>query len=265
MSTVKRKEDTLETYYYSEQLRRYEVQFAAVFAGLKVDLSEKHDGSKLIRVPIKNASSDRVVAYLKADNTHNKPLKLPLMTYQLVNIDLAPEMRKGVGIVRSNTYMPSGGIFPDDIEVVEQRQPVPYRTTIELTIWASNQDQHYQIVEQIVSLFDPILQIQTSDELFDWTRLTTIELVDIAFSENVGIGTEKRIIQTRLVFSMMIYLALPTKIHKNYIKEINMRIGALTEQNYRTVFDILADLDSQGAEYETIFSLDQANEEMNIK
>ena len=249
----------LENYHYSSQLRTYGLQFAAIFAGIQVEVGKRNDiEPHLIHVPIKNASLDRIVGHIKSENTQNKPIRLPIMSYQLVNVDSAPELRKGVGVKRRSSYMPTGGVFPDDIEVVEQRQPVPYRAIFELAIWASNQDQHYQIVEQIFTLFDPLLQIQRSDEIVDGTKITSVELTDIRFDENLPQGSDRRIIQSRLGFSVPIYLSIPAKVHDNYVEEIYLRIGAVSA-DAETSFDIISDLDSQGIEYEKIFSLDNVD------
>lgn len=246
----------LENYHYDAQLRKYIVQFAAIFAGIHVEVGKRDDiEPHLISVPIKNASMDRVVGHIKSENTQNKPIRLPIMSFQLVNVDQAPELRKGVGLQRRSSHMPTGGVFPDDITVVEQRQPVPYRAMFELAIWASNQDQHYQIMEQILTLFDPVLQIQISDDIFDWTKLTSVELTDIRFDENMPQGTERRIIQSRLTFSVPIYLSVPAKVHNKYVKDIYLRIG-VASSDAQSSYDIIADLDSQGVEYDKVFSLD---------
>ena len=245
-----------EKFYYDNQLRSYVVQFAAIFQGMQVEVGSRDDVEPhLIGVPVKNASSDRVVAAIKNENTQNKPIRLPLMSFQLVNIELAPELRKGVGTQRRQAYVPTGGLVPDDIKVVRQRMPVPYRATFELAIWASNQDQHYQIVEQILSIFDPMIQIQTSDDTFDWRKITTVELVGINFDENTTPAADRRLIQTPLTFSMPIYLAIPAEVHSQFIKDVFLRIGAVSA-DLDNSYDVIADLDSQGVEYDQIFSGD---------
>ena len=249
----------LDNYHYDAQFRRYIVQFAAIFAGIQVEVGRRDAiEPHLVNVPIKNASADRVVSHIIADNTQNKLIRLPLMAFQLVNVALAPELRKGIGVERRNTFMPSGGLFPDDIKVVKQRQPIPYRATFELTIFASNQDQNYQITEQILTLFDPILQIQTTDDVFDWTRITTVEMTDIALNETVPAGTANRIIQTRMGFALPVYLSAPAIVNQNYIKNINLRIGTVSS-DLASSFDVISDLDSQGIEYNRIFSLDDVD------
>lgn len=246
-------------FYYDEQLRKYIVQFAAIFMGLQVEVGKRGSvDAHLVPVPIKVASADRVVAAIKDENTQNKLLRLPLCSCQLIGIELAPELRKGVMQSRRNTYMPTNGVFPDDLKVVEQRMPVPYKAEMELTLYASNQDQHYQMVEQILSIFDPVFQIQLTDEAFDWTRVTTVELTNINFDENFTPGGDRRIIQTTLSFTMPIHLSLPNRVHQRFIKEIYLRIGAVATDAANS-FDIIADLNSQQIPYEHVFSLDDVD------
>ncbi len=242
-------------YYYNHQLRNYLVQFMAIFANMEVSVGKLGDvEERLIKVPIKNGSSDRVVADLKASQTQNKPIRLPLLAANLTNVVLAPQLRKGVGQVRRKAQMPTGGEFPTDINVVRQRMPVPYVVTMDLGIWASNQDQHYQIVEQILMLFDPILHIQTSDDVNDWTRLTTVELVGINFEEALP-GADRRLIQTTLNFEVPVYISAPTEVHDKFIQDIFIRIGAVNTASQSSE-DIIADLNAQGITYEHVFSLD---------
>lgn len=246
----------LKDFYYNHQLKNYLIQFMTIFADMRVELGRRNEADRRQAiVPVYSASKDRVVAAIKSENTQNKPIRLPTMSAHLVNLDLAPERRKGIPNNRRNTFMPAGGLFPDDIGVAEQRMPVPYNATYELSVWASNQDQHYQILEQILMLFNPILQIQTSDEPFDWTKITTVELQGIGLEENFPAGGDRRIIRTTLSFLVPIYLSVPANVHNRYVKDIFVRIGAIS-QIAETNFDIIAELDAQGIPYELNFSLD---------
>ena len=243
-------------FYYNKQLRNYLIQFMAAFAGLQVQVGWTDDKEpRLINVPVYSASKDRVVAAIKTENTQNKPIRLPCMSSYLQSIDLDPSLRKGITTYRSQTYMPTGGLFPDDFRVVTQRMPVPYKGTYELGIWTSNQEQHNQIIEQILMLFNPTLQIQTSDEPFDWTKITQIEMTGIQMNENVPAGGERRIIQTVITFTIPMWISIPVDVHQRFVKEIYFRIGAVSEIAQNS-YDIVAELDQQGLEYELDFSLD---------
>ena len=243
-------------YYYNKQIRNYVKQFMAVFAGMRVQVGWNEDKEpRLISIPIAFASRDRVVAHLLTDNTPTKPLRLPMFSASLSGVEMAPELRKGITTERRKTFMPTGGLFPDDFKVVQQRMPVPYRATMDLHMFASNQDQHMQILEQILMLFDPILQIQTSDDMFDWTQITTIELTGVNLEEVVPIAADRRIIQTTLNFNFPIYISAPVDVHDKYVRDIYVRVGAVS-QAADTSEEIIAELDAQGIPYDLYFTLD---------
>lgn len=244
------------TYYYNKQLKSYIIQFMAIFGGLRVEVGKTGEiEPRLVTVPIAYGSKDRVVASLKADNTQNKQLRLPIMSAYMNALDLAPESRKGVGNERRQTYLKTGGVFPDDVQVVHQLMPVPYKATIELSIFSSNTDQHMQIMEQILMLFDPVLQIQTNDDVFDWTKITTVELMSIRMDENYPAGTDRRIIQSAMDFSFVVYISAPANIKKDYVADIFLRIGAVSTIVANSE-DMVAELNAQGIMYENVFSVD---------
>ncbi len=243
-------------FWYDNQFKRYLIQFMSIFADMNVQVGWNEDKEpRLITVPVYAASKDRIVAAIKANNTQNQPIRLPAISASISNYALAPERRKGVPNHRRQTHMPTGGLFPDDIKVVEQRMPVPYVLTMELHIWASNQDQHYQILEQILMIFNPILQIQTSDDAMDWTQITTVELTGIRPEENLPTGADRRVIQTTLEFQVPVYITVPANVHNKYIKDIYIRVGAVS-QSAGTSYDMVGELDTQGLPYELTFSLD---------
>lgn len=246
-----------DTYYYDSQIRSYIVQFMAVFAGLKVSVGENdfEKQSNLIDVPIRYGSMDRVVAAIKADNTNNKPVRLPTMVAYLSGIQMSPEARKGVNVVERRAFLERGRAFPSDLQVIEREQPIPYTAIFDLSIMTSNTNQHYQILEQILTLFNPIIQIQTSDDVHDWKRITTVELTDIGLEENYPPGQDNRIIQTTLSFVVPIYMAPPTVINKNYVAQIKMRLAAIAAD--ASVNDIVTDVTRTFPTYEDLGSVEK--------
>lgn len=243
-------------YYYNEQLRKYILQFMAIFAGFKVQVGKKDDREPaLIPTHITYGAKDRVVASIFSDNTQNKPLRLPAMSAYMNNIDLSPDRYKGVGVTRRSTHLPNGGTFPDDLTTVRQMMPVPYNASMELSIYTTNRDEHHQLLEQILMFFNPILQIQTTDDTFDWTKITTVELVGIRFEENYPAGGDRRIIQTTLDFIMPVYIASPATLKNDFIKDVLVRIGTISTGTEGSQ-EILAELDAQGFEYENWFDSD---------
>jgi hypothetical protein len=247
-----------KTFYYNYQFKKYFLQFMAIFGGMKVQVGKNErsgEEEKLVTVPIMSGNRDRVVAWIKNRQTQNLPLHLPIMSANIANVELAPDLRKGIGNVKRTTYAPRGGLVPDDLTVIRQQMPVPYRVNADLFIWASNQEQRYQMLEQIFILFDPIVQIQKTDAVFDWAKITTVELVGINYEDNYPIGTDRRLLISILNFQFPVYLSAPANLKKDFVKDIYVRIGAV-EQASVTNEEIIADLDAQGIDYELWFDGD---------
>jgi len=213
-------------YHYEGQLKSYLLQLCSIFYGLRVKTGKGEcDEQQFITVPIVIGHKDRVVAAIMAGNTQNRTFSLPTMAVHLQNIALAPERRRTPGMIDQRVTMPVGGVFPTDLTVIKRAAPVPYNVTVELTIYASNTDQMHQILEQILVLFNPDVQIQKSDGPFDWTKLTKVELTDITNEENYPIGTERRIVQWTLTFEMPIYLSIPMGVKDDLVRKIIIQIG----------------------------------------
>lgn len=245
-------------YYYNSQFRKYLIQIMSIFAGLQVRVGKNEtEDSRLISVPIFYGSRDRVVASLLADNTQNKPLRVPCMSAYLKDVSPAPDARHGIDVTRSNSYLPRSGLFPDDIKVVSQLMPIPYWLTVEVQLYASNTDQHFQLLEQILMLFNPSIQLQINDTTFDWTKIFTIELTGIRNEENFPSGTDRRILQTNLEFRTLVYISAPAEVKSNYINDIYLRIGLINEEISDSE-EVIAALDGDGILYELLLSGEKA-------
>lgn len=249
---------TLDDYYYAEQLKRYIIQFMTVFSGMKVKVgTSTGQDPRLIKVPIVYGSRDRVAAWIKGDGTQNKPLRLPTFSAYLRSIDLAPGRQKGIPTERRQTVARnSTKPFPENLEVVHQMMPVPYAATFELSIFASNTDQQFQIMEQILTLFDPLIQFQTSDDPLDWTQIITLQLRQIQNEENHPAGGDRRLIQQTLSFEAIIYMAAPAYIKENFIKNIKIRLGVVpTTLNLQNSEDVIEYFNTEELAYNEIFNL----------
>ena len=135
-------------YYYNKQITNYILQFMAIFTGLQVQVGKWNTKDEyFISVPIHYGDQDRVVAAILANNTQNTALRLPALSAHMQGLEVAKDRMHGTGTERRNSYVPMGGLVPDDIQVIKQRQPVPYNMTMELAIFASNTDQYLQIIE----------------------------------------------------------------------------------------------------------------------
>lgn len=246
-----------DLFFYDEQIKKYILQFMAIFSNMHVQFGKKDDREPAIMpVHLTYGAKDRVVAHIRGENTQNKPLRLPALSANLVNIDMDLGHMKGQGVSRRFNYLPRGGLLPDDITTVEQRMPIPYNMTMELAIFTTNLDEHFQILEQILVLFNPQIQIQKSDDNFDWTRITSVELAAINNELNYPSGPERRIIQSSMQFNVGMHLSVPAKIRDDYIKTIQLRVGVV-EDLVAGSYEILQQLDEAGYDYTEIFNFDR--------
>jgi hypothetical protein len=93
--------------------------------------------------------------------------------------------------------------------------PVPYKLTIKLDIWTSNTNQKFQLFEQISTLFNPALEIQSTDNFIDWTSLSVVELESTVWSSRtIPMGTENPIDIMTMTFTLPIWISPPAKVKK---------------------------------------------------
>lgn len=247
----------LDTYFYDAQIRKYIIQFMAIFSGLKVKSGKNSNhpsNTDTIYVPVRYGNSSRIVDAILMENTQNKPLRLPIMSVDFSGIEQTPERRKGIGTTDRGSVLPVGNSFPDGVRVIERYQPVPYDGLFELSIYASSEDEHLQILEQILLIFDPTLQIQKSTDPYDFSKLTSVELVDIDFDRNYPKNDDKRIITTNLRFRVAFYLTPPANIKQNFIKSIKLRLEAI--KNEEDIWEKVTDITRAEPEYKTLFDID---------
>lgn len=226
----------ISSYHFDNQIRGFIVQFAAIFQGLQVKTGKGASGLiETINTPIHMGSRDRVVAAIATGNTTNMSFSLPIMSCDMQNIEIAAERRHGVGMIDRHVMLPAGGVYPNDLRVVHRLMPIPYNLTMELSIYASNTQQMHQILEQILIIFDPMVQIQTTDANFDWTKLTTVELTGIQNETNYPSGTDRRMTIWSMTFNMPIWLSAPADLKSNLVKDIFIRLGSLDPSKFTEI------------------------------
>jgi hypothetical protein len=93
--------------------------------------------------------------------------------------------------------------------------PTPYTLTVNVDIWSTNTDQKLQILEQIFMLFNPSLEIQTTDNYIDWTSLSVLNMDNINFtSRSIPTGTENEIDVATITLTTPIFISPPAKVKK---------------------------------------------------
>lgn len=218
----------INQYYYNGQLKKIITAFSYTFSGLQVKTGIGECGVQTVNVPIRYGSSDRVVSAIGASNTAT-PHSLPIMSCYMRGIQMAPDRIHGLGGKDGRTFIKQGDVFPDDVKVVNRIMPVPYNLDMEIGMFASNTEQLYQMMEQVLLLFDYDLQLQINDAPMDWANITRIKLTGINNEENFPMAVDKRMIIWTLNFEVEIWLSLPYEFRNNLIKKIKLRMGNMND------------------------------------
>ena len=219
-------------YFYDGQIRRYVTQFMRIFIGFKVKFG---DGT-LRQIPVMYGDMSRQVATIIKENSENKMPSVPRIACYITGIELSRDRLSDSSFVskiniRERAYTTTGGQveyqnYQGGGYTVERLMPTPYKLTMKADIWTSNTDQKLQVLEQILMLFNPSLEIQTTDNYIDWTSLSVVDLTSSAFSSRtIPQGTENDIDICSLDFEMPIWISPPTKVKKlGVVKNIIMNI-----------------------------------------
>lgn len=219
-------------FFYDGQIRRYVTQFMRIFIGFK---TQSGDGT-LKQIPVMYGDMTRQVASIIKENSENKMASVPRIACYITGIEIARDRLSDSSFVskvniRERAYTSSNGTieyenYQGGGYTVERLMPTPYKLTMKADIWSSNTDQKLQIMEQILMLFNPSLEIQTTDNYIDWTSLSVVDLTGTNFSSRtIPQGTENDLDICSLDFEMPIYISPPAKVKKlGVVKNIIMNI-----------------------------------------
>jgi hypothetical protein len=216
-------------YFYDEQIRRYILQFIRIFADTKIELPPDSTGTKVQkRVPIVYGSMSRMVAQILKDNSTNTAMSAPMMSAYINAIEMSPDRRQDTTNVRKTRaierlYDPQTGQYTTEQGnryMVESYMPVPYDMTMTLDIWTTTTTDKLQIMEQLLTIFNPSVQLQTNANPLDWSTIFEVELKTVNWSsKGVPAGTSSENDFASLTFKVPIWINPPAKVTRQRIVE----------------------------------------------
>lgn len=206
-------------HFYDGQIRRYITQLVRLFS----NFSYKDGDGKTIQVPVMYGDITRQVGHILRDNSENKIPSAPRMAVYITGLE-QDRTRTSDSTYTNKVHIRERAYDDNNKEylntqgknyTVERIMPSPYTLNVNVDIWSTNTDQKLQIMEQILMLFNPSLEIQTTDNYIDWSSLTSVEMTSISFSNrSIPIGTESEIDVAQLGFTTPIYINMPVKVKK---------------------------------------------------
>jgi hypothetical protein len=212
-------------FFYDEQIRRFLLQFTRIFSNFQVEYGRNEEGNNhaLIRVPVRYGDASRQAQTIMQQNSASAMPSTPLMTFYIASLDYdRPRMQEPFHVSKINVRQRTYDEATDSYETtqgnaftIERLMPVPYKLTLKLDIWTSNTNQKMQLLEQILVLFNPSLEIQSTDNFIDWTSLSVVELESVQWSgRSIPQGTENPIDIATLTFTLPIWISSPAKVKK---------------------------------------------------
>jgi hypothetical protein len=212
-------------FFYDEQIRRFLLQFARIFSNFQVEYGQNQAGKNdtLVRVPVRYGDSSRQAQTIIQQNSANELPSTPLMTFYITDFKYNRSMIQEPNFVstiavRQRTYDGATDTYETtqgNAFTIDRLMPVPFEMTLNLDIWTSNTNEKMQLLEQILVLFNPSLEIQSTDNYIDWTSLSTVYLDDITWSSrSLPIGTDNPIDIATLRFKLPMWISSPAKVKK---------------------------------------------------
>lgn len=202
-------------HFYDGQIRRYLTQTIRVFSNFVV----KYGDGTLVRVPVLYGDADRQVANIIRQNSENKVNSVPRISVYISGLALDKDRLSDatyVGKMHVRERDINGDVYTNSQGrnyTIERLMPTPFKLSMKVDIWTANTDQKLQLLEQILVLFNPNLELQTSDNYVDWTSLTLLALNDINWSSRqVPVGVDTPIDVGTITLDTPIWLSPPAKV-----------------------------------------------------
>lgn len=216
-------------FFYDGQIRRYLTQTIRVLSNFTV----RYGDGTLVRVPVMYGDQDRQAASIIRQNSENKVNSVPRIAVYISGLDLDTSRLSDATFVGKvhvrereiNDSNPNNPVYTTGQGrnyTVERLMPTPFKLTLKCDIWTANTEQKLQLLEQILVLFNPSLELQTTDNYIDWTSLTVLNLTQTAWSSRtVPVGSDTPIDIATLTFETPIWISPPIKVkHLGVITKI---------------------------------------------
>lgn len=193
------------THFYHQRIRKSVAVFGTLFNNLYV-LRKDASGNVIsqVKVPLSYAPQrkflDRIRTNPDLDNDTKVAIKLPRMSFEIISI----QYDQGRQLQKTNSFTQGGVAYGSRKKFYSF---VPYNIGMQLSIYAKNQDDALQIVEQILPTFNPqyTLTLKPVEGYPNIKEDMPIALTGIDFSDDYeGPLESRRTIIYNLTFDMRV-------------------------------------------------------------
>jgi hypothetical protein len=138
----------LGNYFYNATVKRVVSVFGTLFNNIKI--AKTNSSNNTIHVPIAYGPRQKFLARIREEANFSDPgvaIKMPRLSFEMTSIDYDSSVK-----LNKLNKLTSG---PDLQSRTTSFQSVPYTIGMQLNVYAKNQDDALQIVEQILPTFNP--------------------------------------------------------------------------------------------------------------
>jgi hypothetical protein len=222
-------------YYYNGTIKKIIAVFGSIFNNIHIAKIVDGKMTNISRVPLAYGPKEHTLARLNYNNDPGYPdttplvaVKVPRMSFQISSI----EYDTGSKLNRLNqTLIP---ISDTTLSKQRQWQSVPYIIGIQLSVYARNQDDALQIVEQIFPIFTPEYTIAVKDLEGPNTSINVpITLNGVTFSDDYegNFETGRRTLIYTLDFNLKCRFIASPNSNVGIIKTVEVKLYDTTTTN----------------------------------
>ena len=214
----------MAAFFYDNQVRRFLIQFAKIFSNWYVTKGKDPNGNDiLVRVPVMYGDSSRQASTIIANNSASNLPSAPLITFYITGLEYDQRRTQDPTYVdkiqvRQRSYNSETQSYESvqgQAFTVERLMPVPYTLRVNVDFWTTNYNQKLELIEQLGTLFNPAMEIQSTDNFIDWTSLSVVFQDGLTFSSrSIPQGTGNPIDVMTWKFYMPIWISNAAKLKK---------------------------------------------------
>ena len=203
-------------YFYHSHIRKTVSVFGTLFNNISVQRKDANGNSvNNVKVPLSYGPKQKFLTRLFEEPDLNAPevaIRLPRMSFEITGIqyDTSVKLNKMNTIAQPNVHGQN-----------TVRNPVPYIISFQLSIYAKNQDDALQVVEQIIPYFNPeyVVTIKEIPSL-NISRDIPIVLQSVNYSDDYeGDFSSRRVLIYTLDFTMKTFFYGPITQNQGVIKD----------------------------------------------
>lgn len=219
-------------WFSNSSTRRYITLMGALFDHIEV----ARDNNRFIKVPITFANKERFVEKLNTINNSSDGDEtiakietiLPRMCLSIIDVNYNPLFKTNI---TNREMMTRLGERP---VTTSQFNPVPFKYMFELGVYTRNEDDMFQIIEQILPYFQPnfackTTELHTNDITIDRDIQITLQSISIDENPDSDRFTRRRC-EWSIIFELDGWMYPPVKDINNEIKTVYVDLFANTKR-----------------------------------